>query len=206
MSGLPVPLGTKRTTLQLRVSVTVRTVGGSEYLIRHERAGWAASTGEGGPLTPYAVSGPPFHQAALRLADRLGLDLELHLLADQHATGLQRLVPGDAEVLAVDLGGGGEADDLLAPGAHGQALELDVQRHLAGHAADGELAGELEVLALRLGQAGAAEDDLRVLLGFQEVAAAQVVVAVDDARLDACRRHVHLDAGLQRVLGDRDLA
>mgnify|MGYP006996103286 CR=1 FL=1 len=50
-------------------------------------------------------------------ADGLGVDLDLHLLADQHAARLEGLVPREAEVLAVDLGAGDEADARLGSGS-----------------------------------------------------------------------------------------
>src|SRR5207248_10635402 len=47
------------------------------------------------------------------LADGLALDLDLDLLADHDTAGLQRHVPRDAERLAVDLGGGTEAEHVV---------------------------------------------------------------------------------------------
>src|SRR5207302_1611965 len=48
-------------------------------------------------------------------ADGFGVDLDLDALADHEAAGLERLVPGDVEVLAVDLGGREEPGSDLAP-------------------------------------------------------------------------------------------
>src|SRR4051794_37635916 len=46
---------------------------------------------------------------------RLGLDLDGGLLADEHAAGLEGLVPGEPEVLTVHLALGAEADGLPTP-------------------------------------------------------------------------------------------
>src|SRR5688500_100012 len=76
------------------------------------------------------------------LAHTLGTDLDLDLLADEHAAGLERLVPRDAELFAVDLGGRAEPDDLLAPRALRVPLELDVELDLAGDVANRQVADE----------------------------------------------------------------
>src|SRR5260370_22658562 len=49
--------------------------------------------------------------------DRLEVDLDLDVVAEQEATGLQRLVPGQVEVLAVHPGVGADARPPIAPGA-----------------------------------------------------------------------------------------
>ena len=52
------------------------------------------------------------------------------VFADQHAAGLESRIPGQAEVLAVDLGGRGEADAGIAPGIlAGRAGAFDVEGH-----------------------------------------------------------------------------
>src|SRR5690606_17427289 len=139
-------------------------------------------------------------------ADGRALDLDGDLLADQYATGLERLVPGEAEVLAVDLGLGREAEDVLAPRVGGGAAELDVEGDLLGHVPDGEVTDDLELVAGVLGDPLAPEGDLRELVGREEVVAPEVSVAVGDPGVDARGLDDGLDAGLERVLGDDDLA
>ena len=63
--------------------------------------------------------------------DRRDLQLELDLVADQHAAGLQRGVPGHAEVLAADRGPGLEADAGVAERVDRGAQELHVERRSA---------------------------------------------------------------------------
>ena len=47
------------------------------------------------------------------LLHRLELDRDLDLLADEHAARLERRVPGEAELAAVERGLGGEGDNLF---------------------------------------------------------------------------------------------
>src|SRR5690606_35138623 len=124
-------------------------------------------------------------RAASGLADGLALDLDRDLLADEHAAGLQGDVPGQAEVLTVDLGLRGEAEDVGAERAAPRALELDVEVDRAGHILDRQLTGEHKrVPAVRL-DAGAPVREGRVLLDVQEVAALQVRVPLSVAGGDA---------------------
>src|SRR5262249_48945682 len=65
-----------------------------------------------------------------------GLDLELEadLVAHHDAAALERGVPGDAEVLAVDLGGGREAGPPAARRVGRRTVVLRVERDGAGGA------------------------------------------------------------------------
>src|SRR3954462_6520123 len=103
------------------------------------------------------VSGLAWWDDGSGLADGFALDLDLDLLADHHAAGLEGHVPGQAPVLTVDLGVRGEAEDGLAERAHGGALELDDQLDRLGHALDGELTVEDELGARVRLDPGAAE-------------------------------------------------
>src|SRR3954467_15897578 len=131
--------------------------------------------------TPDSIEPPSSMRTAARmwtigrtvsvLADGLALNLDLDLLADHHAAGLEDHVVGQAPVLAVDLGLRAEAEHSLAIRAGGRALELDDQLDRLGDAFDGELAVEDELGAgVRL-DAGAAELERRVLLRLEEVTA-----------------------------------
>jgi hypothetical protein len=46
----------------------------------------------------------------------LDVDLHRHALAENESAGLERLIPRDVEVVAIDLGGGEEACTRVAPG------------------------------------------------------------------------------------------
>src|SRR3954447_17452311 len=107
-----------------------------------ESAWYACFPGLFSRKAPFSVSGgregrPSWRrirEAVTRscLPNGLDRDFDLHLLADHHTAGLQRLIPGDAEVLTINFGGRAEPDDLATPRSAGQALELDVQGDLTG--------------------------------------------------------------------------
>src|SRR4051794_22541328 len=100
------------------------------------------------------------------LLDDLGLDLDGDLLADDHTTRLEGLVVGEAPVLAVDLGAGVEAGPAHAPRVGEHTLELHLQGDGLARAVDGEVAVDLEVVALDVAHRGAGEGELRVALGL----------------------------------------
>src|SRR5690606_17982412 len=130
-----------------------------------------------------------------------GRDLELQhdLVADQHAAGLQRGVPGDAELLAADRGAALEADPLVAERVQCRALEGQRNGHLLGDALDGQVTGDVESVLTGLLDLGGGEGDLRVLVQLQEVTAAQVGVTIGVARVDAVGLDRHRGARLARV-------
>src|SRR5699024_5251377 len=74
-----------------------------------------------------------FVPGALGSRVELGVDLDRDLLADEHATGFERGVPGDAPVLAIDLATGTEAHDLAPPRGDADAVEGGLERNLLGH-------------------------------------------------------------------------
>src|SRR5579859_7392262 len=65
--------------------------------------------------------------------ERLGLDVQLHLVANQPAAGLQRHVPFEPEVLAANRALGGKGSQVSAVEVRGLALEGDIQGHFARH-------------------------------------------------------------------------
>src|SRR3954462_14488778 len=100
---------------------------------------------------------------ALRDFYRLAFNVYLDVVADRQTTGLEQHVPGQPEIAPIDLSVGAEADPLTAPWILGLAFELDVQRYLLCHIADGQISGELELLPVSV-DARALETDLRILL------------------------------------------
>src|SRR3954467_8378257 len=77
----------------------------------------------------------------------LDLDQDLDGVADQEAPRLQRGVPVQAEVLAVDGGLGGEASHFRAPRVLATAIQGGVEHDFAGGAANSEVADDLEAVA-----------------------------------------------------------
>src|SRR5579862_4486055 len=69
---------------------------------------------------------PPSRGLRGRRLHGLDLELDLDLVADQHAARLEHLVPAQAEILAIDRRRRDEAGALVAPRVLGEAAELDV--------------------------------------------------------------------------------
>ena len=74
--------------------------------------------------------------------DRADVEVQLDPLGDEHAAGLERGVPGQAPVLAVDGGAALEADAQVAEGVTGRAGLLELDRDRLGDALDGQVAGD----------------------------------------------------------------
>src|SRR5690606_9489209 len=135
------------------------------------------------------------------LQDGGHLELEGDLLAHEHATGLERRVPGEAPVLAVDDHAALEPEAGVAEGVDGGARVLEVEGDRAGRALDGEVAGHPVGRVVHHLDRGAAELDGRVVLHVEEVVAAQVRVAVGVAGVDAGGLDGDRQVGPRRVLG-----
>src|SRR5665647_3417866 len=120
--------------------------------------------------------------SSVRLKHRLDLDAELDLLADQPATGLERLVPREAPLLAVDLRLGGKESALTAERVAHLPVVLGLQRDGLGYSTDGEIAVDLPVVVAVVFHTRARERQLRVRVDLEEVRAAQMIVALLGAR------------------------
>src|SRR5581483_3797980 len=156
------------------------------------------------PAVPPDTLSPEAPQARSLLLHRFGFHLDRHLLAHDDAAGLERLVPAEAEVLPVDLGLGREADPEPAPGVGGAALEGQLERDGPGDALDREVA--LDGVAALAGVADrpALVGHGRPGLGVEEVAGAEVAVALLVAGVDAGRADRDRDRGFIGVLADLD--
>src|SRR5438067_11568138 len=125
--------------------------------------------------TDHAAGPSPAGSRRALLAYELDVELDGDVLADEEPAGLEGGVPGEAEVLAVDGGGGREPGAGAAPRIGRDAVELDVEGHRLGHAVDGEVAVERPAGAVAPHR-GRAERPLRVVLDVEEVGAAEVLV------------------------------
>src|SRR2546429_3306392 len=78
-------------------------------------------------------------------ACRDGLDGQLDTggLADEESAGFERHVPGEPEVLAVDLGGRAEPDALVAHGGGAATVEVDLESDGPGGAVHGQISDQL---------------------------------------------------------------
>src|SRR5690348_6724479 len=117
-------------------------------------------------------------------SEKLELEADLHLVADQQAAGFERLIPGQTEIAAADLRRRAESEALAAPRIRDPALLDDVERHLTRHAVDRQVAGELELAAAAIEHARPLERDARILLRVEEVGRAEVRVALRVACVD----------------------
>src|SRR6185312_16697405 len=93
------------------------------------------------PRTPRSLSS--FEGRGSGLAqDRLDLQGDLDLLAHDDPAAVERHRDVDAEVAAVDRGGGREAGAGAAVGVRAEAVDLEGEGDRPGHALDGQLAVE----------------------------------------------------------------
>src|SRR4051794_32351146 len=76
------------------------------------------------------------------VADRPDVELEFDLVGDEDAAGLERGVPGQAPVLAVQRGAALEADAQVAEGVARRAGGLEDDREGLGLALDRQVAGD----------------------------------------------------------------
>src|SRR5438309_10419493 len=109
------------------------------------------------------------------------MQLDLDGIAHEDATCLKCHIPVEAEVLAVDLGLGGEASALLALVILYHTIEGGVEHHLLGDAADCQVAVDTIFVVAYALYALAREGDGGEMLHVEEVGGAQVVVAELDA-------------------------
>src|SRR6266851_1595382 len=138
----------------------------------------------------------------------LGFDLEPDGVAG-HGDGARKAVPVEAEIHPVELPLSADAEPLLSS-AHRvryAALERRVQHDRLGRVLDGEVALDLEGLAVDRLDAVELEGDLGVLFGLEEIGRAEVVVThlrpgVDAGDVDP---HLAFDLG-DVVLGPLEVA
>src|SRR5438309_2004483 len=123
--------------------------------------------------------------SVLGLLDRFDLELEARLLAHQDAAGLDGHVPGEPEVLAIDLGAGREAGPPVAHRIGCPAVVLDLEADSARDAVDRQITVYEEVSGRFPFDPRALERDLRIALDVEEVGRTQVLVALLVPALDA---------------------
>ena len=118
--------------------------------------------------------------------DRLDVENQLGIVADDHPAAGELVLPGDAEVMAVDRGVGLEADAahlalvLLADPERRLPLPQrhDAERDRPCHTPNRQLDLTVEGSGAGALREAPGERDLRVVLDIEEVGAAQVLVAV----------------------------
>src|SRR5258708_7816515 len=123
----------------------------------------------------------------------LHVELDVHALAEHDAAGIERLVPGEAEILSIERRLREKPYSLAAPRVARATTVLDVQRNLAGVTANGEVANDRIVCFGELLDPLATEVDLRKPLHVEEVRRPQVRISIGYARIDARRLDPYLD-------------
>src|SRR5690348_17391423 len=100
----------------------------------------------------------------LRGNNHFDVERDVDVVADDHATAVEFLVPGDAEVLAVDLRGSGYGGALQAPGILDGSLGQGCgQGRGFGDAANGQVAGNFQVAVIAAFDPGGLKGDGRIL-------------------------------------------
>ena len=82
----------------------------------------------------------------LDLSHGLDLGLDVHPIADHHATGFERLVPREPEVLAIDRRLRGERRAHVPPRVLRLAMLFDAEDDLARDSLDGEIADDIDLV------------------------------------------------------------
>src|SRR4029079_373224 len=125
------------------------------------------------------------------------------LVTHRHAAGLDGEIPFEAPVLAVDAGAGADAAAAVAPRVLDRGRQrLDLQGDRSRDAADGELPGDAQIAGRPRGRLHARRPERhgRVTRDVEEVGAAQVLVPLRLARIDAARVDADVHARARRVL------
>jgi hypothetical protein len=183
-------------------------------------SGWTADLWVAGDVGREPPAAPRMTEAGPKAGFRTGMlgvavsgnlvglhvDHEIDLLADEESTGLDRDVPRQVPVLALDarLGLGGEvgvAERIRAP-----PEELPGEGDRLRDVTDREVAVELEARSAEVTHRGAPERHHGVLLHLEEIRALQVGVALIEIGLHAARLDLDLDARRLRGVADLDRA
>src|SRR5688572_30576787 len=120
--------------------------------------------------------------SSIRRSDEFEVDGDLHLVPYHDAARLERLIPVQPEILAIDRRRGAETDAFAAPGVLAASARLDRKRDRSCRVTNRQVAGHRELTAVRSGDARAPEPNLGILIGFEEVGRAQVRVPLLFAR------------------------
>src|SRR5690606_34970579 len=131
-----------------------------------ERPPSGTGAGETGALRGWRGGAAP---SGSGVADRRDVEVQLDLVGDQEATGLQRGVPGQAPVGAQDLRLALEADALVAERVRGGTVVLDVDGQRPRGAEDGQVARDAVLAVVGRLDLGGPEGHRRELVRLEEV-------------------------------------
>src|SRR5687767_8829506 len=114
----------------------------------------------------------------LSVLDCRHVEFEVDAIAEHEAAGLERHVPGEAPIASLQRAASGDADAALTVGIDARALVRQLELDGPGDRLDGEIADDTKAVVAERGHARALEGHRRVTLDIEEVARAQVGVAV----------------------------
>src|SRR6478672_5968490 len=129
----------------------------------------------------------------------LDLGLDLDLIPDEHAAGLERLVPRQAEVLPIDRGLRRERGADVAPRVLRLAVLFHAEDYLARDPPDCQISDDIDLVTRSWLDARAHETQFGILRDVEEVRRLEMSIAVRDACLDARGVDRHRDGGLGEV-------
>src|SRR4029077_11766551 len=148
------------------------------------------------PLSPTAFTSRNLRGGLLH---RLDFGLNLDAISDEHAAGLERLIPRQTEVLAIDRRRRRERGADVAPRVLRLAVLFDAKHHLARDAPDCQIADDIDLVARSWLDARADETQFGILRGVEEIRRLEMSIAVRHACLDARGVDRHRDGGLGEV-------
>lgn len=114
----------------------------------------------------------------LSLLDCRSFDLNLDLIGNQHAAGIQRSIEVDTKIATVDLGLGLEAQANVAEWIFCNALDVNIKDDGLGNTLDGEVAGDLSGVLILDYCIGSSKGELRESLGGEEIISANVCITI----------------------------
>src|SRR5687767_9180503 len=124
---------------------------------------------------------------------RLHIDRDPDVVAHENAARLERLVPGEAELAAVDRGRGAERQSLTAPRVASATFVGRLENDFPRDVPDRQLSDEAVSVTLDPLDTRAPKRDGRVLLDLEEICRAQVGVTLLLSRVDAGGGDLRLD-------------
>src|SRR6266700_2084763 len=141
--------------------------------------------------------------------DRLDVDRDVNVISNDNAASVYRVIPTDAEIVAIDRRRGDKAgarlwslvDAVFPPGRLPLPEVMDIQRCFARNSADGEVAADSEVVTAQDLDLIAAESDLRMICHIQKISAAQMIVSLWLAGPDSFSVYDCLDGRVFRIVG-----
>jgi hypothetical protein len=134
------------------------------------------------------------------LVDCREINFDFHVIANQDTAALQRSVPVQIKIFAVDRRFSGQPCTLHAVEVFDLAAIFGIEGHLLRYAANGQVAGNFVLLVSYLLNFGTFEGKFRMVVGIEEIGGAQVSVTPLVARIYAGGVSLGLNPRIRGVL------